>query len=71
MSKRLLTEREVHDIYGLNIGTLQNLRISGAPFPFVKHGNSIFYKESVIDEYIEQNSWRSTTEYQAKQTNRR
>lgn len=65
---KLLTPKEVSEIYKLSIGTLSNDRVSGCPyFPFVKLKGRIFYRLQDIEHVIEKNLFHSTGECQQAQ----
>ena len=53
MSVVLLTEKEVQDLYKLNVKTLQRERCSGSGIPYVKLGRRVRYKVSDINAYLE------------------
>ena len=50
--KRLLTEREVQEIYGLNPSTLQKHRHLGTGLPYTKIGKRCFYLPEDIEAAI-------------------
>ena len=50
---KLLTEREVVDLYGLKLGTLRNHRSKKIGIPFVKLQGKVRYRLSEIEAYIE------------------
>ena len=52
---KLLTEREVVDLYGLKLGTLRNHRSKKIGIPFVKLQGKVRYRLSEIEAYIEKN----------------
>ena len=53
---KLLTEREVVDLYGLKLGTLRNHRSKKIGIPFVKLQGKVRYRLSEIEAYIEKNT---------------
>ena len=52
---KLLTEREVVDLYGLKLGTLRNHRSKKIGIPFVKLQGKVRYRLLEIEAYIEKN----------------
>lgn len=61
---KLLTPKDVEEIYGLNARTLGNERVLGKGLPFVKLNGRIFYRLKDIEKIIQQNVFHSTTETQ-------
>ena len=55
-NKKLLTENEVEQFYGINKRTLQRERIFNIGIPFVKLGRRVRYQQSTIDQYIKDNT---------------
>ena len=53
---KLLTEREVVDLYGLKLGTLRNHRSKKIGIPFVKLQGKVRYRLLEIEAYIEKNT---------------
>ena len=53
---KLLTEREVVELYGLKLGTLRNHRSKKIGIPFVKLQGKVRYRLSEIEAYIEKNT---------------
>ena len=53
---KLLTEREVVDLYGLKLGTLRNHRSKKIGIPFVKLQGKVRYRLSEIEAYIKKNT---------------
>lgn len=51
-TKRLLTEVDVENEYGLPRRTLQARRQLGQPPSFVKVGARVYYERSAIEEFI-------------------
>ena len=49
----LLTEKEVQELYKLNLKTLQRERCNGSGIPYVKLGRRVRYKVSDINAYLE------------------
>ena len=54
--KKLLTEQEVQDNYGINKRTLQRERGNDTGIPYVKLGKRVRYQQVVIDQYIKENT---------------
>ena len=52
----LLTEKEVQELYKLNVKTLQRERFNGTGIPYVKLGRRVRYKIEDIQKYIERNT---------------
>jgi predicted DNA-binding transcriptional regulator AlpA len=63
--RRFMTEKEVAIRYSLSHRTLQNWRQSGLGPPYVKIGRSVRYPILKTDEWFEQFSFQSTTQYEA------
>ena len=55
-NKILLTEKEVEKLYGINRRTLQRERVHETGIPFVKLGRRVRYKQSTVDQYIQDNT---------------
>ena len=55
-NKKLLTETEVEEFYGINKRTLQRERIFNTGIPYVKIGRRVRYQRSTIDQYIKDNT---------------
>lgn len=51
-ANRLLTEKEVEEIYGLNARTLQAHRQRGGGIPFVKIGAMVRYRPADIEAFV-------------------
>ena len=49
----LLTEKEVQELYKLNVKTLQRERFNGSGIPYIKLGRRVRYKVSDINTYLE------------------
>ena len=49
----LLTEKEVQELYKLNVKTLQRERFNGSGIPYIKLGRRVRYKVSDINAYLE------------------
>lgn len=65
---KLLTEKQVNEIYGFNIGGLRVKRNRGGGFPFVKISGKIYYRMKDIESFIEKHLYTSTSEYTLKQS---
>ena len=52
----LLTEKEVQEVYKINVKTLQRERCNGSGIPYVKLGRRVRYKISDINAYLEKNT---------------
>ena len=52
----LLTEKEVQELYKLNVKTLQRERFNGTGIPYVKLGRRVRYKIEDIEKYIKANT---------------
>ena len=52
--KKLLCEKEVETIYGLNARTLQRERTVGSGIPYHKIGRRVKYHIDDIEKYLEQ-----------------
>ena len=59
----LITEQKAAKMLGCSVHKMQRDRRIGSPIPFVKIGRSVKYKESDVLEYIERQSFSSTSEY--------
>ena len=55
-NKKLLTENEVEQFYGINKRTLQRERLFNTGIPFVKLGRRVRYQQSAVDQYIKDNT---------------
>ena len=51
--KKLLCEKEVETIYGLNARTLQRERTLGSGIPYHKIGRRVKYHVEDIEQYLE------------------
>ena len=51
-TKKLLCEKEVETIYGLNARTLQRDRTNQSGIPYLKIGRRVFYRRSDIEEFL-------------------
>lgn len=60
---KLVTELTAAEMLGCSVHKMQRDRRIGSPIPFVKIGRSVKYKEDAILEYIERQSFSSTSEY--------
>lgn len=50
---KLLTERDVVALYGLNLGTLRNHRSKGIGLPFVRLEGKVRYRLQEVEAYIQ------------------
>ena len=50
--KKLLCEKEVERIYGLNFRTLQRERTNGVGIPYHKIGRRVLYQVSDIEAFL-------------------
>ncbi len=66
-SERLLNVKQVSEMIGLQVGTLNRARLTGAPSPpFCKIGSSVRYRLSSVLRWIEsQEEHNSTSEVSA------
>jgi predicted DNA-binding transcriptional regulator AlpA len=60
--KKLLSEKEIQEIYGIDHRRLQNMRYRGIGPPFVKIGRSVFYRESDFEAFLENHKRNSTSD---------
>lgn len=51
--KALLTDKEVQMLYGINAGTLGNMRSQGRGPAFIKDGKSIRYRRKDVEAYLQ------------------
>ena len=65
--KRLLTETQVEEVYGLQVRTLQQWRIRGFGPAFVKVGRSVRYRPADLERFIEANIRTCTREQEPAQ----
>lgn len=66
--KRLLTEAQVEEIYGLRVRTLQQWRIRGFGPAFIRAGRSIRYRPADIETFIEANVRTCTRDQESTQS---
>ena len=64
MIQTLLNTKQVSDILGINSKSLANSRCNGSKIniPYIKIGNSVRYKQSDLDHYIQDNTFNHTGE---------
>ena len=63
----LLTEKQAAQVLALSIHTLQKLRRTGSPIPFVRvTKKAIRYRSEDIEAYILSQQFRSTSDYEGK-----
>lgn len=60
---KLITEQEAAVMLGCSVYKMQRDRQIGSPIPFVKIGKSVKYKYNQIVEYIENQTYTSTSQY--------
>ncbi len=63
LNKTLLNEQELSSVLNISIHTLQKQRRQGRGIRFTRIGRCIRYASKDILEYLEQNNFRSTSEY--------
>ena len=63
LNKPYHTEKEVSHILNISVHTLQKHRRQGIGLKYHKFGRCIRYAAKDILEYLDQNSFRSTSEY--------
>lgn len=65
VSIKLLTEKEVSEMFGIKPATLRTHRSRPPkdPIPFIKFGNKVRYKMEDIKEWIERNTHDSMRDY--------
>lgn len=59
----LVNEQKAAEILNVSIHKLQKDRRIGSPIPYIKCGRSVKYDVADIESYIEQQKFRSTSEY--------
>ncbi len=62
MSK-LLNEKQVAHFLGCSVFKLQKDRSKGGPLRFIKIGASVKYRLSDLEEYLQSQTFNSTSEY--------
>ena len=62
-STKLLSEKEVEDIYGFNKRTLQRERTYQNGIPYHKIGRRVFYRISDIEEFLAANNVGEVVRY--------
>lgn len=60
---KLISEQEAAKMLGCSVHKMQRDRQIGSPIPFVKIGRSVKYRYDHIIEYIESQSYTSTSQY--------
>ncbi len=63
MMTNLLNADETADYLNLSTSTLAKMRLSGKSPKYIKMGRRIAYRISDLDEWVEAQSYRSTSEY--------
>lgn len=61
----LLTAKQVAEQYGPSPATLAKMRLSGTGPVFVKLGRRVAYRLEDLEVWVEENRFRSTSEYDA------
>lgn len=59
---RLLTECEVADLLNISVRTLQAWRVRGGGPRFIKVGRAVRYRLSDVQDWIDRNIHRSTSD---------
>lgn len=59
---KLLSEREIEEIYGIKCRSLQKMRYTGDGPIYVNIGRSVRYRVSDIEEFIEARLTKSTSD---------
>ena len=59
----LLSPEQVSQRYGPSPSTLAKMRLNGSGPIFVKLGRRVAYRLDDLEEWVEQNRFRSTSEY--------
>lgn len=63
-----LTQNDAADLLNLSVRTLERMRVTGDGPRFMKAGNGkrsrVLYKRSEIQNWLENNSFQSTSEYE-------
>ena len=64
VEKNLLSTKQASDFLGLNDKSLANSRYTGTgmQIPYIKLGNTVRYRRSDLEAYIEQNTFNHTGE---------
>lgn len=61
-AQKLLKEKEVERVFGLNYRTLQDWRLKGCGPSFVKIGRSVFYRGKDIIAFLDDRTFKNTGE---------
>jgi excisionase family DNA binding protein len=59
---RLLNEKEVAEILGISVRTLQSWRVKGGELKFIRLGRAVRYRQCDLDEFVQGNLNNSTSE---------
>ncbi|CTQ56846.1 DNA binding domain, excisionase family [Roseibium album] len=59
---RLLNEKEVAEILGISVRTLQSWRVKGGELKFIRLGRAVRYRQCDLDEFVQGNLKNSTSE---------
>lgn len=60
---KLLNAADVANLLNLSTSTLAKMRLSGNTPKYIKMGRRVAYRQSDLDEWIEAQSFQSTSEY--------
>lgn len=60
---RLIRERALSELLNISMRTLQTQRLNGSGIPFHKFGRSVRYDLDVVDKYLKDNLFQSTSEF--------
>jgi predicted DNA-binding transcriptional regulator AlpA len=62
MIERLINTKQASEILGVTVKSLANSRYTGVGIqvPYIKMGKSVRYKESDLEKYIEDNTFKHT-----------
>lgn len=70
LNDTLLTERQAAHFLGCSMYLLQRQRRMGSPIPFIKISRNIRYRLSVLEAYLQEHTFNSTSEYPGGQDGR-
>ena len=65
MLTKIMTPKEVAEVYKISEGTLRKHRVAGKGFKYVKVEGKILYKEDDIELFIAQHTYHSTSQQQS------
>lgn len=60
--EKLIDENQLAELTGLAVRTLQAWRYRGDGPPYMKLGSAVRYRLSDVEEWLEKNTFHSTTE---------